>query len=211
MGRIEIKNWAKEKIKGSIKWEILLATIITTILCQLEIGGGLKETAEGYRWTTGIPIGMLFAFVGVGFALFMYNVINDKEHNIKDLFHFANTTDFARCFVVKLLQTIFIFLWALLLIVPGIIKALAYSLAELILSDEKYKDLSYMDVLKKSEEMMNGHKMDFLVLWLSFLGWHILGIITLGVVEILFIIPYQATATYKFLIDVKENYEKENK
>ena len=55
--------------------------------------------------------------------------------------------------------------------------------------------------------MMMGHKMDYFVLTLSFIGWHILAIFTLGLLEI-WIIPYEKVATTKFLLDVKEAYEK---
>ena len=48
---------------------------------------------------------------------------------------------------------------------------------------------------------MNGHKMDFFVLQLSFIGWHILAVFTLGLLEI-WIVPYQKTAETKFLYDI---------
>ena len=59
----------------------------------------------------------------------------------KDLFHFVN--DYVRIFVVGLLQNIFIFLWALLLIVPGIIKAYAYTLIPLLFGSGELKTKQY--------------------------------------------------------------------
>ena len=197
MERAKLKDWAKSKIKGHV-WEILIAVIITDILVGFSIGG--KFDMETGRYHMGYQIGaLIFCFVQVGFASYMVKFISDKERSYKDLFAYAK--DFVRIFVTQLLTGIFVFLWALLLIVPGIIKAIAYSLTCLILADEKYKDLGYMDILKKSEELMKGHKMDFFVLQLSFIGWHLLAILTLGILEI-WIVPYQTTATYKFLNDV---------
>ena len=198
MDRVELKNWAKAKIKGHV-WELLIPIVIASILTSLNIGGGYKYADGTLSYKMGFPVGIFLFFVNVGLAYFMVKFVNDKEHGIKDLFYFSK--DYVRTFLTGLLEGIFVFLWALLLIVPGIIKAIAYSLVTLILADEKYKDLSYMDVLKKSEELMKGHKKDFFVLQLSFIGWHLLACLTLGILEI-WIVPYQSTATYKFLDDI---------
>ena len=104
------------------------------------------------------------------------------------------------------LSFFFKLLWTLLLIVPGIIKAFAYALVPYLLSDDKYKDLGYREVLKKSEEMMNGHKMDYFVLNLSFIGWYLLVLPTLGLI-LIWLSPYVTTAQVKFLNDVKEDFE----
>ena len=198
MSRVELKNWAKEKIKGHI-WELLIPIVIASFLTSFTIGGQYSFEDGELSYRAGFPIGIFLYFVTVGLTYFMVKFINNKEHNLKDLFYFAK--DYVRTFLTGLLQSIFIFLWALLLIVPGIIKAIAYSLVPFILADEKYKDLGYMDVLKKSEELMKGHKADYFVLQLSFIGWHLLAILTLGILEI-WVIPYETTATYKFLDDI---------
>ena len=111
-----------------------------------------------------------------------------------------------RIFLVNLLQCVFIFLWALLLIVPGIIKAFAYSLVPFLLADDKYKDLGYKAVLQKSEEMMNGHKMDYFVFNLSFIGWALLIPFTFGLI-LIWLAPYYTTAKTKFLNDIKTSQE----
>ncbi len=197
MDRVEIKKWAKEKIKGHI-WDILVPIIVAGFLTSLTIGGSYN--VQDGKFSAGYNVGIFFAFVEVGLAAFMVKFIHDQEHNIKDLF--AYTSDYVRIFVTKLLSTIFVALWTLLLIVPGIMKAYAYSLISLLLADDNYKDLSYMEVLKKSEEIMNGHKMDLFLLDLSFIGWHLLAIFTLGLLEI-WIVPYYTTARYKMLDDIK--------
>lgn len=206
VNRVEIKQWAKEKINGHI-WEILLAVMITSIVTNLTFGQKIEMNSNGAITVTGvsIPLGMLFYFVEVGLIKFMTNFIKEGTQNLKDLFSYKN--NFARIFITGLIKDIFVTLWCLLLIIPGIIKAYAYSLVSYLLADEKYKDLSHMELLKKSEEMMNTHKMDLFVLQLSYIGWHILAIFTLGLLEI-WIIPYQKTAEVKFLNDIKEEYEK---
>lgn len=198
MNNSEIKQWAKEKIKGHI-WELVIPIAIAGILGSLTIGQKVVQTENGYTTTPGYNIGIFFYFVQVGLALFMSRFVNDQPHELKDLFSF--TKDYLRIFITGLLKGIFTALFTLLLIVPGIIKGLGYALVELILADEKYKDLDNMAVLKKSEELMNGHKMDYFLLGLSFIGWHILAIFTLGLLEI-WIAPYYNTAKYKFLDNI---------
>lgn len=203
MDRVEIKKWAKEKIKGHI-WELLVPILVSGILTGLTIGqqytmdGGTLKVEGGYN------LGIFFYFVTVGLTYFMVKFINDEDHNFKDLFRFAN--DYVRIFVVNLLQGIFIVLWSLLLIIPGIMKAFAYALVPFILADDKYKDLSYTEVLKKSEQMMKGHKMDYFVFCLSFIGWFFLTILTFGLL-LIWLSPYYETARVKFLNDIKVTAE----
>ena len=205
MERAEIKQWAKEKIKGHI-WELLVPIAVASILTTLTIGGGYNQDTQ--TWSTGVSLGLFFYFVTVGLIKFIKAFNEDKEHNFKDLFFYAN--DYVRIFIVNLLQGIFVALWMCLLIVPGIIKALAYALVPYILADEKYKDKKSMEVLKLSEEMMKGHKMDYFVFGLSYFGWFLLGAITCGL-ALIYVAPYFTVAQVKFLDDIKTKYESENK
>ncbi len=204
MTNSEIKKWAKEKIKGNL-WTILPALIVAGIITNLTIGNTSVDS-EGVKGTS-ISLGWVFYFVEVGFTYFMIKFITDKKPEFNDIFSYSK--DFTRDLVVGLVQRIFVALWCLLLIVPGIIKAIAYSMVPYLLGDKKYNDLKTMEILKKSEEIMNGHKADYFMLQLSFIGWHLLAILTLGLLEI-WIAPYQTTATTKFLYELKLAYEKAN-
>ena len=207
MERAEIKQWAKEKIKGHI-WELLIPILVAGILTGLTIGGKTTYEDGQLQTTAGINLGFFLYFVTVGLVSFIKAFNNDQPHEFKDLFKFAN--DYVRIFLTNLLQTIFIFLWALLLIVPGIMKAFSYALVPYILADEKYKDMKAMDILKLSETMMKGHRMDYFVFGLSYFGWFLLGAITCGLAFI-YVAPYFTVAQVKFLDEVKTKYESENK
>ena len=74
------------------------------------------------------------------------------------------------------------------------------------MADEKYRELGISDLLKKSEEMMKGHKMDYFLLQLSFIGWMLLAIPTFGLIMI-WVGPYMSVAQAKFLNDLKESCE----
>lgn len=81
-----------------------------------------------------------------------------------------------------------IFLWSLLLIVPGIVKAYGTILTPYILAD--CPNVQAMDACRISERMMRGHRMDYFVLDLSFLGWELLSALTLGILHVLYVGPY---------------------
>lgn len=104
---------------------------------------------------------------------------------------------------VVVLNTILCALWAILLVVPGIIKGLAYSMYPYVLRDEP--DLSVWQTLKKSEAIMKGYKGKLFLMYLSFVGWFILGAFTFGILYI-WLTPYVMTSTVKFYDDVRRAY-----
>ena len=87
-----------------------------------------------------------------------------------------------------LLRGLFLFLWTLLLIVPGIIKAYSYRMVPYILADDP--TISGMDAITLSRRMMDGQKWNAFVLDLSFIGWFLLSAVTLGLVGIFYTNPY---------------------
>lgn len=90
-------------------------------------------------------------------------------------------------------MSIFIALWSLLLVVPGIIKALGWSMAYYI--KVEHPEYTWKQCLDASTALTNGHKGDLFVLHLSFIGWYFVGSLCLGV-GTLWVMPYhQATLT----------------
>lgn len=205
MERAKIKSFAKDKLKGKM-WEILGACIIVTLISGAFSGTTVKWDGARITYSTNILsiIGEMLVFIlEIGLTTFMVNFVTNKEYNFEQIF--SKFKNWKNILIVYWHQTVMIFLFTLLLIVPGIIKALGYSLVPYILMDDP--DMTSTEILKLSEEMMNGHKMELFMLGLSFIGWHILAIFTLGILE-LWIIPYQQTTVTKFLNDIKENYNK---
>ena len=112
--------------------------------------------------------------------------------------------DWGNVVLTMFLKNLFIFLWALLFIIPGIVKAYSYRMVPYIIKE--HPEISGTQAITLSRQMMNGHKWNTFVLDLSFLGWHILSILTLGILEIFFVTPYiQATDAelYKALCDAR--------
>ena len=102
------------------------------------------------------------------------------------------------------LMSLFIALWSLLLVIPGIVKAFSYSMTPFIL--EENPELGANEAIDRSRAMMKGHKFDLFWLLLSFIGWYLLCIITLGL-AMLWVTPYMETAIAAFYEDVKADYE----
>ena len=103
---------------------------------------------------------------------------------------------------------LFTFLWALLLIVPGIIKSFSYAMTPFILIDNP--ELTANEAIDRSRAMMRGHKFDLFWLLLSFIGWFILCMLTLGI-GFFWLIPYTYTSVAGFYKDVKAEYESRQK
>ena len=99
-----------------------------------------------------------------------------------------------------ILVVIYEFLWTLLLIIPGIIKYYSYAMTKFILLDEP--ELKYDAAIEKSMEMMKGKKFKLFLLDLSFIGWALLCILTLGIGLVL-LVPYMYTARAAFYEDLK--------
>jgi uncharacterized membrane protein len=103
-----------------------------------------------------------------------------------------------------LLMGVYTLAWTLLLIIPGIIKSFSYALTPFILTDKP--ELSANEAIELSMKMMDGHKLDLFILYLSFIGWYLLSFLTLCI-GMLWVMPYQYTTMVAFYEDVKAEYE----
>jgi uncharacterized membrane protein len=116
---------------------------------------------------------------------------------------FEGFNDFGRSFVAVLLTSIYILLWTLLLIIPGIIAGLSYSMVYFILAENP--TISPMDAIRQSKEMMYGHKTEMFMLSLSFIGWCLLGVLSLGI-GFLWIGSYMQTSMAIFYQELKAEH-----
>lgn len=114
---------------------------------------------------------------------------------------FSKMSQFGTAFVTNLLIGIFVFLWSLLLIIPGIIASYSYSMAYFVLAE--HPELSALEAIKESKRIMKGHKWELFVLQLSFFWWYLLCIPTLGLAMV-YVIPYIEMAKANFYNRVKQ-------
>ena len=109
--------------------------------------------------------------------------------------------DYGRVFITLFLRDLFLVLWSLLFFIPGIVKSYSYRLVPYLLKD--HPELSPTEVITRSRQMMDGHKWQAFTLDLSFIGWYLLGILTLGAVTIFWANPYHDNAAAAFYLDLE--------
>ena len=180
----DYRKFAREKLKG--KWNIM------ALIALIE---GLLIGCLSFAVVGDILIG---GPIWIGVAGCSLLVMRGKDVNVENMFDgFGN---FVKSFLLYLLNGLFIFLWSLLLIVPGIIKYYAYAMSPYILNDNP--NMNANDVRKESIKMMEGHKWQLFCLHFSFIGWILLSILTLGIL-LLWIVPYMQVSEAKFYENLK--------
>ena len=102
---------------------------------------------------------------------------------------------------------LFQFLWSLTL-VGGVIKHYSYLMVPFIAAENP--DISPKDAIRLSRKMMNGHKWDCFLLDLSFIGWHLLGILTFGFSDVFWGVPYHLSAMTEVYARLRADAKKEN-
>ncbi len=128
-----------------------------------------------------------------GYILFLGCIVDTRRNNLELLFSGFNR--FVETLVAGLLITLAASIGFALLIVPGIIVSTGFALTFFIMADDA--NISGIDAMKMSWQMMDGHKMDLFCLWLRFFGWILLAVLTCGIGAI-WLQPYMTVATMNF-------------
>lgn len=150
-------------------------------------------------------LALLLLPMGYSYSVAFLNDIRNGKEPFKVETLFDGYKDFMRIFGTTLLMNVYIFLWTLLFIFPGIIKSISYSQTYYVLKDNP--ELKFNEAIERSMEMMEGHKMQYFLLMLSFIGWIILIILTCGILS-LWVTPYMNATFANYYEYVKEEYEK---
>ena len=134
---------------------------------------------------------LAMAVVGVGFSLFVMNSVRRSQPAIGNLLDGFGM--FPRVLFLIILQIVFIFLWSLLLVIPGIIAAYRYSFAVYVMID--HPEMSAMDCLRESKRLTTGYKRQLFLLDLSFIFWFLLTMIPIvGYIAQVYVTPYMESA-----------------
>lgn len=145
--------------------------------------------------------GSLFGFAAMiiggvlqlGYAKFLLAQHDGRPHEFGDLF--SQFDRFGAGFVQSFLRNLYVFLWSLLFIIPGIIAGYSYAMTPYLMVD--FPQLTASEAIEKSKELMDGHKGDLFVLDLSFFGWAILCMLTANIGN-LWLNPYRNAARAAF-------------
>lgn len=158
-------------------------------------------TAVRYYLLIAATIGFFFSIlhfiiggtVRLGYCAYLLKQYDGQDPELKDLF--SQFHRFGDGFCLALLEGIYIFLWTLLFIIPGIIASLRYAMAPFIMVESPYMTAS--EAITASKRMMEGNKARLFCLQWSFIGWILLCVLTLGIGN-LFLNPYMEAATAAF-------------
>ena len=176
------------------------AAVVTFVYIALS---AVISTLESSLWNAS-----LFTYLFIIPAAYSYNVLfldnlrTGKELEVKSIFDGFN--DYTRVLGTYLLVYIYTILWTLLLIIPGIIKSLSYSMVPFVLKDNP--ELSFNAAIERSMAMMEGHKWEYFCLILTFIGWFLLIIITAGIAS-LWVTPYMSATFANYYEAGKAEYE----
>lgn len=196
MNRVEIKNFAKEKLSGNLGsiWKILIIALGISLASTCVLSILFNKMDADFLDSL---LGILMMPLGIGTTAFFVSLIENENFEAKDLFKYYH--DFVKIIGVTILMGLIIMLGYICFIIPGIILTLSYSLVPIILI--KKPELGIVETLKYSREKMQGHKLDTFVLGLSFIGWAILGTLTFGILYI-WLYPYMQLTFTKFYLNI---------
>lgn len=230
----EIKARGKEAFKANY-WKCVLASFLLGILTggttaatrnssnanADDISGSFANLSSGEQLTVaGIVLGvfsvafiialLIRIFVKNPLEVGCYRFFKENVENpgvglgaIKEGF-----SDYGHTFITLLLRDIFLVLWTCLFIIPGAIKSYSYRMVPYIIKDNP--ELSATETITKSREMMNGHKWRAFLLDLSFLGWILLGIVTIGIAFLLWTGPYMDSTDAALYLELKNQNNNNN-
>ncbi|MEM1502877.1 DUF975 family protein [Domibacillus sp. 8LH] len=200
----------RAKARDSLRGNWLIAIGLFVVATLLFSAPDLVLNPDEYEFTWKDPLILLFSVlllpISIGLVWAWVDLSRGKKIGFGHLIE-PYKTMFGKSILVVILQGLFLFLWTLLFIVPGIIKSFSYMLTYYILRDEP--GLSPLQAITKSRRMMDGHKAEALVLGLSFIGWILLGVVTLFI-GFLWIAPYMSVTYAHFYNTLRAEYEEKN-
>ena len=206
--RSQLKQMARNALHGSY-WKSVLVAFLLGLTGTSFASSGSAANAEGisdgyYSFEQYLPVILTFIFfagvLAIALRIFLLRPleVGCRRYFLEDIIRPAEldclkagfSGNYRNVVWVMFCRDIFIFLWTLLLIVPGIVKSYEYRMVPYVLAENP--DLSREEAFALSKRMMDGEKMNAFVLDLSFIGWAILTILTCGLVGIFYYQPYLA-------------------
>lgn len=176
-------QWSEETLRESYHH--------TRDMVRLSFGNDVRI---GFRnGILGFAAFLLGGTIQLGYARFLLKQHDGSNPQFGDLF--SQFDNFGTGFAQALLRNLYTFLWGLLLFIPGIVKSLSYAMTPYILAENP--NLTASQAIDRSKEMMDGHKMDLFILFLTFFGWDLLAALTMNIGYI-FLNPYKCAAEAAF-------------
>ncbi|MBM6613958.1 DUF975 family protein [Desemzia sp. RIT804] len=199
----EIKKEAKARLSGNWKIAILnlfLVTILTSIISEVLLGivgaGNINNlmsafsqdstmySADMLAASTGetilstlatIVVSFITAVFVVGYDWSLLDMVDGEKLTVEAMFQAMKPDRFFKVLGISVVMNIFVILWSLLLVIPGIIKSFSYSQSFNVYKDDS--DMDIMGAIHRSKEIMDGRKWDYFKLQFSFVLWYLIPVI----------------------------------
>jgi len=187
------KKAALDRLQGRWWTEIGYISIYFCIILLSEIL--IDETRFIFKLIVSIIANVIY----LGYTKHVLDMFNGKEKSsLEDILVYFTSTEIIFIFGLNILVSIFTFLWSLLFIIPGIVASISYTYSLYIKMENP--DVSALDAIKMSKEITRGHKGEIFLLSLSFIGWILLGIITIvGIIPVIVYMTFSMIEQYKYL------------
>ena len=198
INRKALKEAAKEKLNGNmwIIWKPLLVLMLAGSLS----GAILRCAEEGSALYFLLNLLTSLAIIPLSFGVSKYilDFVRGKEFDFDKLFDYYKS-NVVNILLLSFLVTLFVSLWSILLIIPGIIAALSYSMSTYIYVDGEHTEP--MEVIYESKRMTYGYKWNLFVFGLSFIGWILLSFLFIPVI---YVVPYITVANAMYYDELKK-------
>lgn len=181
MTRSEAKRIALSNLKG--RWGYALISLL--IFAILTSVGSFAYLI--ILFSTSLTIGISSIFIGIS---------KKDQNDYGRLFDGFKDGAVGQRIILSILKSIFIALWTLLFVIPGIVKTYSYGLAELI--SYRHPEYTWKECLQESEKRMKGHKMQLFIFDLSYILWYVLAMCTCGLL-LLYVTPYYNAARIEYI------------
>lgn len=210
----ELRAQAREQLDGKWGTFVLMTFLMYVISAILQIPGSVGDLlkvlspenmlASESMSSISVVLSLLALPLGWGLTVSLLRNHREESVDIENLFDGFRRGRYVRVFCALFLVNLFTFLWALLLIIPGIMKAFSYALTPYILLDEP--ELTAKQAIARSSEIMQGRRWKLFCLYFSFIGWGILCLLTFGI-GFLWLVPYMNASVAAFYEDARAEYE----
>lgn len=193
MNRIEIKEKAKEMIKGNL-WYILKPMVFFALICFAcaFVAAMIDAAIDTPVFITIIDCiaGLIGSIVTVGYTYYCLEFVHGQKHEWTAVFTFAKE-HWVISLLTGLLTGLIIAVGLILLVIPGLIAGIGLTFWAYVVADNP--ELSVTDAVKRAWDLTNGYKVDIFIFYLSFFGWLLLVPFTLGILAI-WLVPYMTIA-----------------
>ncbi|HVI42449.1 MAG TPA: DUF975 family protein [Anaerovoracaceae bacterium] len=187
LGRNALKGKWGLAVRGTVLYAILTTLPVIILNALFENG---SATSSGISSVYSL---LISGPMTLGYAMFAISIFRKRATSPAEVFY--GFERFGKAFGLYIVMSIFVLLWSLLLIIPGIIAAFRYSMSFYVLADSP--EIGIMEALNESKRMMRGNKWKLFCMNLSFIGWGILCIFTLGI-GFIWLVPYIEVTTIAF-------------